>query len=229
MRALKKLVFLCLLMSLPGGAFAQITNAYTAGPVFNIISSNKTSGGMGVGLFAGYTAQSMISPRMEFYSAYYLSAGTAALSYKVRDNSGNFTRDSSSVYIMEGAKFMLGLNWYAIPKQLFLGAAASVSYNFGFISLEGFQGNDVIDVKNGEEITAAEVASSINGLNYGVTFTAGYRLPKVEFTLGYDLGLRNTTEGLDGYNTSFSQLYLGIHFNLLERSLAKGHQNKLIR
>ena len=207
MKPLKKLILICLLTLPVSGIFAQALSTYTVGTAINFAGSNKMNTAPGLAFAFGAQGKTMFANNFAFTTEEQIYYGTVAFNYKTRDQGGNFTVDNTTPYAFGGLTYIIGAEYYIVPKAFSAGLGLFASYNFPPINVTTLN-DDVISVDNsGNQVSASEIAATMGGINYGIHIGATYRFDKVGVSLSYNYGLNNFTSGLyDGYNIHYYHL-----------------------
>ena len=231
MRPLKRLFFILTFSFAASIASGQGLYDIHVGLYSTFLSSDSLQSVPGIGLEIGARSQAKISPRFDFYttcSIYGASFGVVGYKYSVDANFNPSMVRFTSNFIKLGLNYSAGVDFFIVPDKFSVGLGPAIALNYYIAeNVEDPLGAIRIDpiTKVPEPLATAASLEQFN-FDYGARLNFIYRLPKVQFSLEYFHGFSSLTST---YNTSATDIMLGLHFNLKEISHAKPYQNKLIK
>jgi hypothetical protein len=218
-RVIFYLVAIWFFMPFKGGC--QNLQTFFAGIETNMIFSNQLSTSPGIGLQCGAGSQATVAYRTEIIAEAYICAGTIGVQGWLLDNN-NITWNQSWLTLIGGnAKYLLGVNYYIVPRELSISLAPVVSGN-SYIYAEVKHMATLTDPKRPD----INDFCTINGWDYGLNIGVTYRYDTDhQVSARYDYGFGRPYFG----NSHFNTLLISYAYKIFEYSATKKYENKMLR
>jgi hypothetical protein len=200
----------------------QELRTFFAGVETNMIFSSQLSTSPGFGIQCGAGSQTTVAYRTEIISEIYICTGTTGVEGWML-NSDNTTWGRSWLTLIGGsAKYLIGVNYYIVPREVSISVAPVISGNAYFYP-DFKHSTTITDPKNPDNSNF----NSIGGWDYGINIGVTYRYDTDhQVSARYDYGF-----GGSNYfgNSHFNTLLISYAYKIFEYSATKKYENRMLR